>query len=127
MPALASITLADGAAANHVFTPLTTTGMEAIFENRASGIPAAYERLVLTVERPARKGQAQKYRAKLTRPITGTVNGQTVVVRQNTTEVVFNFSNEGTDVERLDDEVLMKNLLSNTTVRDAIKVLEPWF
>jgi hypothetical protein len=127
MPALASIVLVDGAGANHTFTPTTTNGSSAVWENRASGIPEAFERLVLSVERPDRKGRAQKYRFQLTRPITASINGQTVVVRQNMTEGVFNFSNSGTDVERLDDEVLVKNLLANTTVRDAIKLIEPWY
>lgn len=127
MPALASIALLDGAGATHTFTPTTTNGYSAIWENRASGIPEAFERLVLSVERPDRKGRAQKYRFQLTRPITASVNGQTVVVRQNMTEGVFNFSNSGTDAERLDDEVLVKNLFANTTVRDAIQKIEPWY
>lgn len=127
MPAIASITLVDGAAVNHVFTPTTTNGSTAVYENRASGIPAAYERLELSVERPTRRGQANKYRWKLVRPITGSVNGQTVVVRTNTDEGVFNFANDGTSAERLDDETLVKNLLTNTTVKDAIVALEPFY
>lgn len=127
MPAIATITLVDGAGANHVFTPTTTNGSTAVYENRASGIPAAFERLELSVERPTRKGQANKYRFKLTRPITGSINGQTVVVRTNTTEGVFNFSNDGLTAERTDDEVLIKNLLLDATVKAAIIAVEPFF
>lgn len=127
MPPIASITIADSAAANHVFTPQTTDGSKARWENRSSGVPAFYETLEIEAERSARPGQAYKFTVSLTRPITGVVNGQTVVIRKSKTNLVFNFAQDGSLTERYDDETLLKNLLSNATFIDAVKNIEPYY
>lgn len=130
MPAITSISVNDSSAVPHTFTPTTTDGSSALWENRASGTPSAYERLGITVERPARKGQAQKIRLKFTRPFTEETSvgsGVYRVVRQNVAEVVFNFSNDSLAIERLDDVTMVKNLLGLSPIYTAIQNIEPHY
>lgn len=129
MPAIASITINDGAATPvpHVFDPVTTNGSKARWANRAAGLLNASE--VLEIEVVQGKSPTAAYRmiGSLTRPILGTVEGVEQVVRQEKMDFTLNFAPTSTSQDRKDDVTLLKNLFSNATFIAAAQNAEPWY
>ncbi len=129
MPVMASITINDGkvSPAAHVFDPVSTNGRKATWMNRSIDVLGASEVLSFEVVAPVRKGSAYRVIGSLTRPITATVDGQLVVVRQNKTNFDLNFSADGSLAERKDDAALIANFFANATVKTAIQNVEPFY
>lgn len=131
MPALAPITIKDGAStpADHVFDPVNSEGSKAEFANRAATIPAGYERLSIDVRRPASDKGAYRVVVGFNRPTVGTIValGQDGVVRDSNNGLTLNFSQNSTLQERKDTLYLLKNLLANASFEAAVTKLEPFY
>lgn len=130
MPALAPITINDGAStpAAHTFDPVNSEGSKAEFANRAATIPAGYERLTVDVRKPASATGAYRVVVGFNRPTVGTlVAGQDSVVRESNNGLTLNFSQSSTLQERKDTLYLLKNLLANASFEAAVTKLEPYY
>lgn len=129
MPVMQAISINDGKATPvaHVFDPLTTNGKKAVFVNRSSGIPSAYERLELELVEPKSPTGAYRIIGSMYRPILATVNGVQVVARTQRINFDINESQSGSLDERKDDVALFANLLDHTVLRTMVQNLEPCY
>lgn len=130
MPALASITIKDGAATpvDHVFAPVNSEGSLAEFANRSATIPAGFERLSVDVRKPSSDKGAYRVVVSLNRPTVGTVvSGQDEVVRISNNGMTLNFSQSSTLQERKDTLALLGNLCKDASFIAAVSNLEPFY
>lgn len=129
MPAMNTLAVYDGKATPeaHNFEPLTTNGQKAVFVNRSSGIPAAYERLEIQVVEPKSATGAYRVIGSLTRPVLQTVNGVPTVVRSSKMNFDVNMPQASSLDERMDDVSLLSNLLADASVVSAVTKIEPFY
>lgn len=131
MPALANISINDGAASPvaHVFAPVTTDGVLASLKERVGTTPELFPALSVSVREPL-KGQTEKvYRLNLriTQPTSKTVDGVAVVDFTNSVSVEFLISARSTLQSRKDILAFAKNMLSHATITSVVQDLEPLF
>lgn len=128
MPALAPITILDGAStpANHVFTPVTTSGFQAELVNRQV-VPALNETLITQVRPPVSGNGTYKVRYVLRVPTAKVVEGAQVVDFIDTVDITINTNERATKQQRKNLRVLAANLLLNATVVQMVEDLEPQY
>lgn len=126
MPALATITINDGATTPvaHAYTPVTTDGLIASMKERV-GVPVGYPSLGVSVRPPVKGGEVYKERFTLALPVTAVVNGVTVVDYTNTGTIELLLSERSTTQNRKDLRVLLANLLAHATIVSVVENLEP--
>lgn len=127
MPAIAAIAVLDGkpTPVSHSFSPVTTDGQKAKWANRAATIPQGYETLEVEIRPPASTTGAYRMIGKMTFPTVGTVNGQDAVVRADSADFTFNFSQLSTVQDREDRVVIVSNILINAIVKAMAENVEP--
>jgi hypothetical protein len=129
MPAIAALTINDGAASPvaHTFAVGGTDGTTGKFADKVSGVPAGYTKITHEFREAKSAGGAHSVILGFSAPILGTVNGVTQVVRTSNAQVRLNFAQDGTDAERKDLVAYIYNYIGNATVRPAIYNLDPWY
>lgn len=77
MPAIASITINDGATTPvaHVFTPSGIQGSIASYHDRSGGISVGYPAITISSVTPSKNSKTYKVRAKLVLPVLETQSG----------------------------------------------------
>jgi hypothetical protein len=128
MPALAPITVTDGAAtpASHVFNPVSTNGSRAELANRASGVtPNGWELLNIEVKKPAQQGGANRVIITMYDPTEVTVDQVTSVTKANSAKFELNFAQLSTLQDRKDLLAMAASLLVNGAVKTVVENLEP--
>lgn len=129
MPALAPISINDGAATPvaHVFTPIQSDRGVAEYANRSATIPQGCESLKVDVRRPTSATAAWRFVLSMEKPTVGTVDGQEKVVRFGTSAVTLNISQLSTEQERKDQLKLLANLLLHPDIVSAVTKLESMY
>lgn len=129
MPQITAITIDDGATTPvpHVFSPETTNGRLAQWNNEAAATLSGRERLTVEVVRPSSSTGAYRHSTTLLLPVLATVDGAQKVVRFIKADVTIHASQESTEQEKLDACVLLSNLFANATVKDSVKKMQPYF
>lgn len=129
MPAIAALTINDGAATPvaHIFAPVTTDGAKGQFADRSSGIAAAYARLNHEVRAAAQPGAANRIIIGFSVPVTAVVDGVTKVVRTSSAQVAINCAQESTEQERKDLLAYVANCLGLASVKQTVQNLEPFY
>lgn len=127
MPAIADIVVNDAETTPvaHTFSPVTTNGALAKLANRTATTPAGYETLQAEMRTPGGGRTAYQLVLGLNDPVEAVVDGQTVVVRNNSFELKFNFSPLSTAQERKNDLKMASNLLAHATIVAMADKLEP--
>lgn len=127
MPAIGNIAIADAETSpvTHTFSPVTTNGSLAKLANRTASIPAGFEQLQIDLKQPKTSLGAYQLVAGFNDPVEATVDGQVVVVRNNSALLTINLSQQSTAQERKNTLKLMANLLAHATVVTVVENLEP--
>jgi len=127
MPAIGNVVLpdAEGTPVNHTFGPVQATGSVGKYANRSGTTPMGWETLELSLDAPAGGRTSYKLQAKCNDPVEGVVDGQTVVVRNNSYDLRVNFSPLSTAQERLNTLKLASQALAHATVVAMAQNLEP--
>lgn len=135
MPALAPVTIKDGAATpvDHIFTPskIDANGIAALQE-RVSGIPVGYPTLTASVRNPTPQSNNYKVTLKLTEPKVVTTTDSTgkavtSVDYTNLCTVEMVISNRSTKQERKDLRMLVSNMLTNAAIISVVDDLENFY
>lgn len=129
MPALAALTINDGAATPvaHTFAPVTTDGSLAKWADRSPSIPQGFRTITEEVLEPSGNRTAYKITLGFYFPVVATVNGVDTVVRFGSAQVVFNMAPDSTLQERDDSLTYVINTLSHASVRTSVENLEPFY
>lgn len=129
MPAIAAITLADGATTpvNHTFAPVTTDGAAAEWADRSPASPAGFLKMNHEVGQPASPSAAYRVKIGFNIPVMATVDGVPTVVRNSSASVTFNFSTQSSEQERKDMLAYVKNALSNSSIATSVTNIEPFY
>ena len=129
MPAIAALTINDGAAtpAAHTFAVQGTTGQKATWLEKTAGMSIGYIRLTDEYREAKTPTGAHRRIMGYEFPVVATVNGVNTRVRVSSAQVVFNFAQDATDQEKKDAVAYVINHLSNATVRPAIWGQEPFY
>lgn len=132
MAAFAQIAVNDGESTpvSHPFDPKVILGDVAHFENRASGIALAYERMSIGVQRPSKNSRLYKVRLRMALPImevvtASTYNGITPAptkAYEVGVDCVFFFPERSTKQQRKNTRVLFANTVNG--VGQAIAAIE---
>lgn len=129
MPAIAALTINDGAATPiaHTFSPVATNGSKAEWADRSPGIPAGYLTLSDEVRKPTGPGTAHRKIVGLNAPVTATVDGSLKVVRNSSAQVILNFAQDSTVQERKDLLAYVSGYLGNADVKLSIQNIESFW
>lgn len=127
MPAIADIVVNDAEATPvaHTFAPVTTNGALAKFANRTATTPNGFETLSAELRVPSGARTAYQLVSGMNDPVEAVVDGQTVVVRNSSWELKFNFSPLSTAQERKNILKMASNFLAHATVVSMADKLEP--
>lgn len=127
MPAIGNIAITDaeGTPVTHTFAPVKTDGNNASLANRSATTPSGYETLRITLKEPASSKGAYQLSGGMNDPVEATVDGQVVVVRNNSASFSVNFSQQSTAQERKNTLKLLSNLFAHATVVSMAENLEP--
>lgn len=127
MPAFGNIAIADAETSpvTHTFAPVTTNGARADLANRSATIPTGYEKLQIELVQPKSASAAYRLAIGFNDPVEATVDGQVVVVRNNSASLQINLSQLSTAQERKNTLKLMANLLAHATIVSVVENLEP--
>lgn len=129
MPSISTLSINNGATTPVAFSfiPVSTNGSRAEWAERTSSLPTGYQVITDEVRKPVQKGGAYRRLVGFNFPTIGTVDGQSVIVRNGSAQVIFNFSETSTDTERKDQLAFVTNFLSNAAVKAAVPALEPFY
>lgn len=129
MPAIAAITINDGAAspAAHTFNPVTTNGAKAEWADRSPGLPNAFLSISHEVRRPTTPTGAQRLILGFNFPVKATIEGVDTVVRNSSAQVTLNYAPDSTVAERKDVLAYVTNFLANATVKTSSENVEPFW
>jgi hypothetical protein len=129
MPSINTIVINDGAATPvaHTFAPTRQDGSKAVFHDRSAAIPAGFGKIEHEITEPKAPGAAHRVKIGFYIPEVGVVDGETVVVRNNSASLTLNFSPNSTDADRKNMRMFIQNYLTNSSVRTSVDNLEPWF
>jgi len=127
MPAIGNIAIADAEVSpvTHTLAPVTTNGALAVLANRSATTPSGFETLRVELAEPKTPKSAYRLTVGFNDPVEATVDGQVVVVRNNSASIQLNFSQQSTNQERKNTLKLMANLLSHATIVSVVDGLEP--
>lgn len=118
----ATLTVNDGKATPiaHNFEPQTTDGRKAVFVDRSSGIPAAYDRLTIETVEPKSATGGYRVLISLVRPQLETVAGIPTITHTDKVDVAFNSAQMSSLDKQKDNLALLANLLANSLVKDTV-------
>lgn len=137
MPAIAAITLTDGASTpiNHVFDPSSILADTANFANRAGGVFVGNELLSIRVVEPTSSRAFGRVILRLTMPTLEVTAGNTgsgiqaapTKAYDNFLEVTFRFHGRSTEQERKNMRVMLIDLLGESIAVSSIEKLAPLY
>lgn len=131
MPAIAALTIADGASTpvNHTFSPVTTDGSKAKWADRSPTIAAGFRTIEHEVLSPSGQRTAWKITTGFFFPTVATVNGVDTVIRFSSAQVIFNMAPDSTQQERDDALTYVLNYYGSGggSVRNSVELLEPFY
>lgn len=127
MPAIGNIAVTDAevSPATHTYSPVKTDGSTARLANRTSTTPQGFETLQIALTEPRSPKGAYQLTIGMNDPVEATVDGQVVVVRNNSASVTVNFSQSSTNQERKNTLKQIANLLAHATIVSVVDQLEP--
>lgn len=129
MPAIAALTINDGAATPvaHTYNPVTTDGANAKWADRSPSIPAGFRTVSHFYEEP--KGQRVVHRITIGffQPVVATVNSVDTVVRFSSGSIQLNLAPDSTLQERKDLLATMANALGLAGFKTSVENLEPYY
>lgn len=130
MPAIAAITLTDDSAVNHVFNPQRIERNIASYRNTATGIPAGFSDLTLSLTEPSSQGSVYRVQGQLSLPKINevTVPGGSVssvdVVRVTRFKFEFIIPVQSELTERADALAMARDLLSDAVLESLVEQLQ---
>jgi len=129
MPAIAALTINDGAATPvaHTFSVSGTTGSKATWLDKVSGIPVGYSRLEHEVREAKSATGAHRVVVSFSLPTLATVDGVQVRVRVSSAQLALNFAQDSTLQERKDMVAYVINALSDSTVKPSLYNIEGFY
>jgi len=130
IPAVAPLTIADGAATpvnrTFAFGGFDVKGVARWFEKTA-GQAIGYWKITDEYREAKSSSGANSRIFGYELPTLGTVNGVTTRVRVSSVQVRYNFAQDATDQEKKDLVAVSINHLSNATVKPSIYGQEPFY
>lgn len=125
MPQASTITLADGSAVVHDFTPISVSPSLTIWENRDATISAGFMQITASLVRAKSGRKTNKVRISFGMPIEKTVDGVVVVndVARGLVDVVI--PDTLTSAQRLDLATFIEKALANAVLKGYVSNLEP--
>jgi hypothetical protein len=129
MPALAALTVNDGASTPvaHTFNPVSTNGAKADWADRSPGAPAGFLRISHEVRNPGTPTAAYRMILGFNVPVSATVNGVVQVIRNSSAQVTLNFAPDATEQERKDLLAYVANTLGLATMKTSAQNIEPFW
>lgn len=129
MPAIAALTVNDGATTPvaHTYSPVTTNGASAQFADRSAAVPSGQKTISHEIRRPATPTAAQRVLLGFNQPVENLIDGSTVVSRNSSAQVVFNFAPDSTLQERKDLLATVANSLGLAAVKTSVTDIEPFY
>lgn len=129
MPAIAALTIEDGAVSpvTHTYAPVTTDGSKAKWADRSPAIPAGFPTILNEVVEPNGQRTTYKHSTGFNFPTVADVNGVDQVVRNSSAQVVLNIHPDSTLQERKDMLAIVTNYLLETSVITSVENLEPHY
>lgn len=129
MPAIAALTINDGAATPvaHTFSVVSTDGKKAQWADRTSNTIIGNRTITDEVRVPNGTGTAYRRLIGFSTPTEALVDGTYKVVRVGSAQVIFNFAPDSTNQERVDQLAYVANYLANASVKAAVPALEPFY
>lgn len=127
MPALAPISIADGAATpvTHIFSPVTTDGQLALLQEKV-GVPKGFPSLTLSLRQPVNGNGLYRAKIQLAVPVTGVDAAGSTIVRYSTTATLdIVLPDQSSQQERKNIRVLISNLLKDASVVALLESPEP--
>lgn len=132
MPALAALTIYDGASTPvaHVFSPVSIDKGIATLQDRASGVPVGFPTLTLSLQPPKGAGKTYRGRVKITLPILEVLGATTVGFTPAPTpayhvigDLTFSIPARSTLADRKDIVAMLANCLANADVKSMVQDL----
>lgn len=129
MPAIANLTIKDGAAApvDHTFSVNTTDGLNARWLEKSAGQSLGYIPLTMSVRMAKSPTGADVVEVTMSKPTLQTENGVASVAYRSSASLRFNFSQQETDQGKKDLVAYVTNFLSLASVKAAIPALDPFY
>lgn len=129
MPNFTSITINDGQTTpvGHVFAPLNKDGTTAYFVDRSPVNSVGWKTIKHEVVPAKSPKAANRTLIRITDPVLGTVDGQTVKMRSASVDMAFNFPVDATEQEKKDCIAYAINWLSNASVKLSIQNQETFY
>lgn len=132
MPALATVSLADGQTTPvaHAFTPVgIMTDGTAVWSDRDHTTPVGFFRMTQKLRQPIpstdnTSPRVYRFVEKISMPIVATVDGVETKVGENTAEVIFVLSEASSEQQRKDLRHFVRNSLYVAPASSAIDTLE---
>lgn len=123
----ANIVLADGAAANVTFSPESVTPSFSVFADRATLVSNRFRRLMVRYSPPTSTRSTTRNGFEVSVPVTGVVDGITVVLYTLRAKVEYVLPDGCTDAERKDLHAFVVNGLGNALVRGSMRDIDPLY
>lgn len=129
MPAIAALTINDGAASPvaHTFSPVSTDGSKAQWADRSPSIPAGFLGVSHEILSPNGSRTVHRIQAGYMMPTVATVNSVDTVVRYSSAQVILNIHPESTLAERKNLLAYVANSLGLATWKTSVENLEPFY
>jgi hypothetical protein len=129
MPAIAALTVNDGAAtpAAHTFNFSGRKANVVKWADRTSITPAGYRYITHEVREPASATGANRIFMGFSQPVEATADGVTSVVRVNSAQVILNLSQQSTLQEKKDLLAYVVNTLGLASMKTSVENLEPFY
>lgn len=129
MPPITAISINDGATTPvaHAFSPETTNGRLASWNNEAAATLAGRERITVEVVKPQTSSGAYRHSTTMQFPVLATVDGVQKVVRFIKADITLHASQESTEQEKLDACMLLSNFFANASVKESVKKMQPYY
>ncbi|DAD50120.1 TPA_asm: coat protein [ssRNA phage Gerhypos.1_43] len=129
MPAIAALTINDGAATPvaHTFSPVTTDGSSAAWADRSPSIASGFRTISHEVVGPNGNRTVNRITAGFKVPVVATINTVDTVVRYSSAQIIWNIHPDSTLQERKDLHAYVTNYCGNASVKLSIENVEPFY
>jgi hypothetical protein len=129
MPAIAALTINDGAATPvaRTFAVQGTNGLKATWLEKTAGVSVGYIKMTDEFREAKSSTGANSRVLGFEYPTVAVVNGVTTRVRVSSGQVRLNYAQDATDQEKKDLLAYMTNALSNAIMKPAIWGQEPFY
>lgn len=129
MPAISNIILDDAQSpvVQHTFEPIQVDNGKAQWADYSATTLLGRNILTIEVRKPTSKDAAHRVHISIGCPVEVTIDGVTSIDYVNSGEMWFNFAQRSTGATRKDVAALLADTLNDSSVKDVIERLVPFY